>query len=68
MREEANARRGKVAGKLVFEMSFKAEGDMVTIDYEIKRRDPKPVRPSGAMWFTPGGNLTPQNPKQMGLP
>lgn len=41
---------------------------VVTIDPDVKVKVPKPARKKGRFWVTPGGNLSPENPKQQKLP
>jgi len=70
IKEEARTRGGKVKGTLVLKLSIEAEGEdsVVTVDYDVTAKAPKPMRRKGHFWLTQGGNLTSQAPKQTGLP
>lgn len=69
LRAEALARRKKVKGefKLVFAIEVN-DDDVVTISPSIKSKAPEPRRSGSIWWLTPGGNLTPENPRQAVLP
>jgi hypothetical protein len=74
LKEEADLRGEKVKGSLTLTLPMEAEpaddGGLVTVHYQIAVKMPKPRRAKGWFWFTEGGNLTaeqPKNKKQMGL-
>jgi hypothetical protein len=60
---------GKASGSLTLTLRFSTErGGPVSIDAEVVNKTPKIARPKSIMWLTPGGNLTPHNPRQQRLP
>ena len=58
--------RGKSKGELVLSIKLAVdEYDVVSIDTTYKVKAPQPPRRKTTMWLTPGGNLTPANPRQL---
>lgn len=69
LRDEAQGRSAPAKGELTLTLKLKAEpNDVVQVVYDIKTKQPKPIHPSGVMWMTKGGNLSPSNPRQQKLP
>jgi hypothetical protein len=70
IKDEARVRGDKVKGTLALKLTVEAEGEdsVVTVNYDVTVKAPKPQRRKGHFWFTQGGNLTSQAPKQTGLP
>jgi hypothetical protein len=70
LKDEARMRTGKSKGSITLKLNLEAEGDdgVVKVAYDVKVVAPKPVRRNGHFWFTEGGNLTSQAPKQSKLP
>ena len=60
---------GKAKGVITLALAVEIDREgVVTVDPDIKVKAPKPARRKGRYWLTPGGNLTPDNPKQTQLP
>lgn len=60
---------GKAKGTITIALTVEIDRDgVVTIDPDVKLKVPKPARKKGRFWVTPGGNLSPENPKQAQLP
>lgn len=69
MRQHVIENGGVAGGGLELKLGFKLESNgLVNVAYAIKRNEPKPRRPVGAMWLTKGNNLTHKNPRQMEMP
>ncbi len=70
LKDEARMRTGKSKGTIKLTLSLEAEGDdgVVKVAYDVAVKAPKPLRRNGHFWFTEGGNLTSQAPKQSKLP
>ncbi len=69
LREQAVARHRSVKGALTLKLSLVAdEQGVVSVDYDITRKEPQPTRPRSIFWLTKGGNLTEINPRQQSLP
>lgn len=59
----------KAKGTLTLALTVEIDREgVVTIDPDLKLKVPKPARKKGRFWVTPGGNLSPENPKQTTLP
>lgn len=66
---QAKARSKKVAGTLSLTLQLACdETGVVSIAYDVARKDPKPKRSQTLLWITKGGNLTEHNPRQQRLP
>jgi hypothetical protein len=60
---------GKAKGELHLVLKLNVDaGGTVSIDTEIKVKEPKVVRPRTLMWLTKNNTLSPANPKQQELP
>ena len=69
LQEEAHARGDKVKGTLTLALGFIADPKgMVEIGWQVTAAPPKPRRPTGMFWFTKGGNLSPEIPRQTKFP
>lgn len=69
LRHEAQARCKKVKGTFKLELTIEVtDDDIVGIAHSIKVKAPEPRRRAAIMWLSPGGNLTPENPRQQTLP
>lgn len=69
LRHEAQARRKNVKGELTLKLVLEVrDDDVVGIAHSIKTKAPEPRRRAALMWLSPGGNLTPENPRQQELP
>lgn len=69
LQEEAVARADASKGSMTIKFSFVCDPKgFVGVGYDIDTKHPKPRRSAGMFWTTPGGNLTPENPKQQRLP
>lgn len=67
--DESAARDATVKGELTLKIKFACERNgVVSVDYDIKVKQPAQVTSRGLMWLTPGGNFTAHNPKQQVLP
>lgn len=67
LREHAHV-RGKARGELVLSIKFAVDdSDVVSLETTYKVKAPSPPRHKTTRWLTPGGNLTPSNPKQIEL-
>lgn len=58
----------KAKGTFTITLGVLVEDNVVTIDPDLKVKEPKPLRRRGRFWLTAGHNLTPENPKQQKLP
>jgi len=68
LREHAKL-RGKAKGEITLSIKLDAdEYEVVTLTTSYKVKAPIPPRRKTTMWLTPGGNLSPANPKQTVLP
>lgn len=69
LRSEAVARNKTVKGEFTLKFVVEVtEDDVVGIAHSIKVKVPEPKRRTAHMWLSPGGNLTPENPRQQMLP
>lgn len=69
LQSEALSRDAKIKGSLSLMLKLEAQPNgMVTIAYDIKRKDPAKRTSQGVCWLTGGGNLTHKNPRQEELP
>lgn len=61
--------RGEAKGELTLHLKFKVDniGQVITT-YQVKVKEPEPVRPASMFWLTKGGNLSVENPRQTTLP
>lgn len=60
---------GKAKGVITLALTIDIDREgVVTVDPDVKLKAPKPARKKGRYWLTPGGNLSPENPKQTTLP
>lgn len=59
---------GKAKGSINLKMSFEADSKSVAIVVTFTKTMPKAPTPATRMWFTPDGNIVPDNPKQPDLP
>lgn len=65
----ADDRCDTAKGELTLKLKLAVEPTgAVSIVYELKTKEPTPIRPKGHLWLTPGNNLTPHNPRQQALP
>lgn len=66
---QAKAQSKAVTGTLSLTLSFAGEDTgVVNVRYEIKRKEPKPRRPTSVFWIGRDGNVVDENPKQKRLP
>lgn len=67
LQEEALGRNEKVKGSLTLTLSFEAEPEegLVLVTHDVKSKPPKPRRAKGYFWFTKGGNLSAEQPKDI---
>lgn len=57
--------QGVAQGEITLKIKYRVEATgVVGLKYDVKVKEPTKLRPNAVMWITPGGNLTPQNPKQ----
>lgn len=70
LKDEARTTTGKVKGSITLKLNLEADGDdgLVKVGFDVSVKAPKPVRKNGHFWFTQGGNLTAEAPKQKKLP
>jgi hypothetical protein len=69
MQEEMEARPGStIKGKLSLSINLSAKDGHITVGYDVKTTAPKPARSAAVFWFTKGGNLTAEQPRQEKLP
>lgn len=60
---------GKAKGKLTLDLAISVEkGGLVTVGYEVRKREPKKSRGGSVFFLTKGRNLTTENPRQQKLP
>jgi hypothetical protein len=59
---------GKAKGTLSLTLSITIENGIATIIPAVATKLPKVPQGQSVMWITPGGNLTPENPRQQKLP
>ena len=65
---EGNARDSIVKGEIAVKIKFARDrGGVVTIEYDVKVKEPAKVTSRGVAWITAGGNFTHENPRQLKL-
>lgn len=65
---EAHAQRRPVKGELTLKLSLACDArGVVSVAYDVKRKEPAPARPTATLWLTDQGNLSVDNPRQTKL-
>lgn len=68
LRDHAETNNSTASGKLTIELGFRIDArGVVTVGHSVEAVEPKTKRAPATMWLTKGGNLTPENPRQMSL-
>lgn len=68
LREHADLNSASASGKMTIELAVRVDArGVATVGYQVTTVEPKIKRAAARMWLTKGGNLTPENPKQMSL-
>lgn len=68
LREHAKI-RGKAKGEMHITLKFECdEYEVISVNSSFKVKTPVAPRKRSIFWLTPGGNLSPTNPKQIELP
>lgn len=66
---DASRRESTSTGELTLKLKIKVDHrGVASIVHDLTVKHPKTKRSPATMWVTPGGNLTPENPKQQSLP
>lgn len=68
LREHAELNNSSASGKLTLELKVKVDArGAASVGYDVAIVKPATKRVPATMWLTKGGNLTPENPRQMSL-
>jgi hypothetical protein len=68
LRKIVQTTKGKIKAELKLVFKFTTDGGgVVDVDYDIERKEPKPLRLKSALWLTRQGNFTGEAPRQESL-
>jgi hypothetical protein len=69
LQDEANVTSGSASGEITIKLAIKVDArGVAVISPTCIVKEPKKKRAGSTMWITDGGNLTPQNPRQLTMP
>jgi hypothetical protein len=68
LRDEAMGSGNVEKGSLTVKLDFAIEGELMMINYDVKRKDPKAKRARAVAFHTTDGALLPEDPRQGNLP